>query len=283
VDGFGRGTNTVGRERQVTVIDFERREDRRSGQDLAPGDDKGRPTEKLSDSGRRDWKDVTLSLYRSIGDDRILANAAAVTFYALLALFPALAAMVSTYGLFADPASIEQHLNLLSGVLPAGGLDVIRDELNRLMAQPRGALGVSFVVGLLVSLWSANGGIKAMFDALNVVYEEKEHRSFIRLNLVSLSFTVAVIVFVIIALLGLVAVPAVLNYLPPVIGQVLDYARWLFMLVIVAFALACIYAYGPSRTAATLALGHLGQRRRRPRMARLFRDLLILCGKLRLV
>jgi membrane protein len=156
--------------------------------------------------------------------------------------------MVSTYGLFADPASIEQHLNLLSGVLPAGGLVVIRDELNRLVAQPRGALGVSFVVGLVVSLWSANGGIKAMFDALNVVYEEKEQRSFIRLNLVSLSFTLAVIVFVIIALLGLVAVPAVLNYLPPVIGQVLDYARWLFMLVIVAFALACIYAYGPSRT-----------------------------------
>jgi membrane protein len=108
-------------------------------------------------------------VYRGISDDRILANAAAVTFYALLALFPAIAALVSIYGLFADPASIQQHLDSMAGVLPGGAVDVIRDQLNRLAAQPRGTLGVSFIIGLLVSLWSANGAIKAMFDALNVV------------------------------------------------------------------------------------------------------------------
>jgi membrane protein len=124
-----------------------------------------------------------------------LPNAAAVTFYALLALFPAIAALVSIYGLFADPTSIQQHLNSMSGVLPGGAVDVIRDQLNRLTAQPRGTLGISFLIG-----WSANGGIKAMFNALNVVYEEREERSFITLNAITLAFTVAMIAFVIVAM-----------------------------------------------------------------------------------
>src|SRR5207248_2598039 len=182
-----------------------------------------------------------------ISDDRILANAAAVTFYALLALFPAIAALVSIYGLFTDPASIQQHLDSISGVLPGGALDVIRDQLNRLTAQPRGTLGVSFIIGLLISLWSANGGIKAMFDALNVVYGEREERSFITLNATSLAFTVAMIGFVLVALAAIVAIPAALNYLPGFIGFVLNIARWPTMLILVAVALAFIYRYGPSR------------------------------------
>src|SRR5205085_9117047 len=145
-------------------------------------DGRGRSAEKPSDIPARGWKDILWPVYAAISDDRILANAAAVTFYALLALFPAIAALVSIYGLFADPASIQQQLDSISGFLPGGAIDVIRDQLNRLITQPRGTLGVSFVIGLIVSLWSANGGIKALFDALNVVYGEKEQRSFIRLN-----------------------------------------------------------------------------------------------------
>jgi membrane protein len=186
-------------------------------------------------------------VYAGISDDRILANAAAVTFYALLALFPAIAALVSIYGFFADPASIEQHLDSISGVLPGGAIDVIRDQLSRLAAQPRGTLGLSFLLGLVISLWSANGGIKALFDALNVVYEEKEKRSFFRLNAVTLAFTVAMIGFLIAALACIVALPVALNYLPGFVGFVLNIVRWPVMLVLVALALACIYRYGPSR------------------------------------
>jgi membrane protein len=176
-----------------------------------------------------------------------LPNAAAVTFYALLALFPAIAALVSIYGLFADPTSIQQHLNSISGVLPGGAVDVIRDQLNRLTAQPRGTLGISFLIGLVISLWSANGGIKAMFDALNVVYEEREERSFITLNAITLAFTVAMIAFVIVAMGCIVALPVALDYLPGFIGLVLNIVRWPVMLVLVALALAFIYRYGPSR------------------------------------
>ena len=214
----------------------------------APADEgRGRSPEKPSDIPARGWKDILWRVYAGISDDRILANAAAVTFYALLALFPAIAALVSIYGFFADPASIEQHLDSISGVLPGGAIDVIRDQLSRLSAQPRGTLGLSFLLGLVISLWSANGGIKALFDALNVVYEEKEKRSFFRLNAVTLAFTVAMIGFLIAALACIVALPVALNYLPGFVGFVLNIVRWPVMLVLVALALACIYRYGPSR------------------------------------
>jgi membrane protein len=214
----------------------------------APADEgRGRSAEKPSDIPARGWKDILWRVYAGISDDRILANAAAVTFYALLALFPAIAALVSIYGFFADPASIQQHLDSMSGVLPGGAIDVIRDQLSRLAAEPRGTLGLSFLLGLIISLWSANGGIKALFDALNAVYEEKEKRSFFRLNAVTLAFTVAMIGFLIAALACIVALPVALNYLPGFVGFVLNIVRWPVMLVLVALALACIYRYGPSR------------------------------------
>lgn len=216
--------------------------------DIETPGERGKDAATPAEIRQKGWKDIALRLYRSINDDRILANAAAVTFYALLALFPGIAALVSIYALFANPQSIGQHLDAVSAVLPAGAIEVIRDQLNRLTAQPQGTLGMSFIVGFLISLWSANGGIKALFDALNVVYEEREERSFIRLNAVSLIFTVAMIVFLIVALVCLVALPAALKLLPGFIGMILSYARWPVLLALVAVALAVIFRYGPSRT-----------------------------------
>src|SRR5205085_11000672 len=114
-------------------------------------------------------------------------------------------------------------------------------------AQGSATLGISFLLGLAISLWSANGGIKALFDALNVVYEEKDKRTFIKLNAVSLAFTIAMILFLLVALACVIAVPIALNYLPGVIGLILNIARWPVLLVLVAVALAFIYRYGPSR------------------------------------
>ena len=258
---FGRGDNGTLRQAADQQVTARSREVDRQAQRAesttpeisndrsVPEHGRGRTAEKPSDIPAQGWRDIVLRVYRGISDDRmILANAAAVTFYALLAVFPAVAALVSIYGLFADPASIEQHLNSVSGVLPGGAIDVIRDQVARFTAQPRGTLGVSFIIGLLISLWSANGGIKALFDALNVVYEEREGRSFIRLNAVSLAFTVAMVLFLIIAIAAIVALPVALNYLPGFVGKILDMVRWPALLVTAAFAIACIYRYGPSRT-----------------------------------
>jgi membrane protein len=211
------------------------------------GAGRGRTAETPSDIPARGWKDILWRVYEGVSEARILANAAAVAFYALLALFPGIAALVSIYGLFADPATILQHLDSVAGLLPAGGVDVIRDQLNRLSAQPRSTLGVSFVVGLVISLWSANGGIKALFDALNIVYEERETRSFIKLNATTLAFTLAMIAFVIVALACIVAVPVAMSYLPGFVGAILNIARWPLMLVLITLALAFIYRSGPSR------------------------------------
>ena len=128
------------------------------------------------------WKDILWRVYEQFQHDRVMAVAAGVTFYALLALFPAVAALVSIYGLFADPATIQEHLNTLSGVLPGGALEVVGEQVKRIASKGGGALGFGFVFGLAISLWSANAGMKAVFDALNIVYDEEEKRSFVRLT-----------------------------------------------------------------------------------------------------
>ena len=202
------------------------------------------------------WKDILLRVYNGISDDRILASAAGVTYYALLALFPGIAAVVSIYGLFADPSSIVSHVDTMTGFAPGGAIDVIPDQLTRLSAQGTTNLGVGFLIGLLISLWSANSGIKALFDGLNAVYGEKEKRTFLKLNAVTLSFMIATIGFLLIALACVVALPVVVNYFPAPgvaglrlkVGPLLKIARWPILLVLVAFGLTLIYRYGPSRT-----------------------------------
>ncbi|MGH7212451.1 MAG: YihY/virulence factor BrkB family protein, partial [Acetobacteraceae bacterium] len=130
----------------------------------------------------RGWWQVLKRVGANFSSHRILAEAAGITFYALLGLFPALAALVSLYGLFADPASIEQQIAALNGVVPGGGMQIVSGQLHSLAAQGHQALGLGLIVGLVVSLWSANQGIKALFDSLNVVYNETEKRSFLKLT-----------------------------------------------------------------------------------------------------
>jgi membrane protein len=188
-------------------------------------------------------------VFNGISDDRILAEAAGVTFYALLAIFPTLAALVSLYGLVADPKTISDNLSAVSGVLPGGGMQILQDQVKSLTSKPSSGLGFGAIVGLLTSLWSANAGMKALFDALNVVYEEKERRSFIRRTLLTLAFTVGAIFFIIIAMSGVVVLPAVLGFLG--LGQttklLLDLLRWPVLIVALMVFLAAVYRYGPSR------------------------------------
>jgi membrane protein len=245
------GTSDRGGPLPLHPVSPQTEQSRREARDTAPdhreGAERGRHAEHPSEIPRLGWKDILWRVYGGLGEDRILMNAAGVTFYALLALFPAIAAFVSIYGLFADPGRIADQLDTLSAILPGGGMEVIRDQLTRVAAQGSGSLTFGAIFGLLVSLWSANGGMKALFDALNVVYGEQEKRGFIRLNATSLIFTVAMLGFAIVALVAIVAIPVVLDVLPDILGTVLNLARWPVMAVLVALALALIYRYGPSR------------------------------------
>ena len=173
-----------------------------------------------------------------------------MTFYALLAIFPAIAALVAIYGLFADPAAIAKHLDDISNFIPAGAMEVIRDQLARVTSGGRGTLGFAFVIGLGVSLWSANAGVKALIDALNIAYGEREKRGFIRLNGVSLAFTLGGILTVMVAIGVIVVLPLALHYvgLEGSPRSIVVLAKWPLLFVAVALGIAILCRYGPSRT-----------------------------------
>jgi membrane protein len=196
------------------------------------------------------WKDILVRVYQDIDKNHIVSLAAAVTFYSILALFPAMAALVAIYGLFADPGAIASHLDTLSGVMPGGGVQIVGDELKRLTSQPGGALGLAFVIGLATALWSANAGIKSLFDALNLVYEVPEKRGFIKLNAVSLAFTAATIGFVLLAIAAIVAQPMVAGYfgVATTADAAFRWLRWPALIVALMLWLAVLYRFGASRT-----------------------------------
>jgi len=216
------------------------------------GEDRGRGATSPSEIPARGWKDILLRIYDDIGEHRILALAAGITYYTILAIFPALAALVAIYGLFSNPASIAQHLDQLGGFLPGGAIDVAREQLTRVASKGGQALGWTFIVSLAISLWSANAAMKSLFDTLNIVHSEHEKRSFIKLNSISLGFTLAGIAFVLLAIGAVVVVPFVLDYLglsrsTDLLVRIL---RWPAMFIVLALALACVYRVGPSRRAA---------------------------------
>jgi membrane protein len=114
---------------------------------------------------------------------------------------------LAIYGIFTDPGSIAKHLDDIAGFVPGSAIDVAREQLMRMSSKGDRTLGLTFAVGLVISLWSANAAMKALFDTLNIVYGEHEKRGFLKLNAISLSFTVAAIGFVLSALAAVVAVP----------------------------------------------------------------------------
>lgn len=195
------------------------------------------------------WRDIFWRVFWSISADRILSTAGSVAFFALLAIFPGIAAIVSLYGLFADASMIGKHLSLLSGFLPVGVLQLIADQVTLISTQGNRTLGATFVFGLLVALGSANSGMAALFDALNVVYDEKEKRSLPRFYATTFLFTLAGIAFVIVAITGVVVFPLLLKFvgLPAMAEWLGAILRWPVLLVTLILSLACIYRYGPSR------------------------------------
>jgi membrane protein len=195
------------------------------------------------------WKDILIRTFQQINEDRLLAVAAGVVFYGLLALFPAITALVSSYALFAKASTINDHLSILSGVLPAGAFDILKDQVSRVLAKGEVKLGMAFVFSFFFAVWSANGGMKAIIDALNVVYEEKEKRGFFRLNAVSLAFTFGGLVAILIAIGCVVALPIVLSTigLGSISEALFRFGRWPVLIVMMLLGLAVLYRYGPSR------------------------------------
>ncbi len=197
----------------------------------------------------RGWKDVLVRTYREILDDRLLALAAGVAFYSLVALFPAIGAGVSSYALFANAATVSNHLQIAADIVPASVLDILGTEMTRIAAKSDGKLTFGFLLGLGIALWSANAGMKAIFDALNIIYDEEDKRGIVRLNMVSLFFTICGIAGAGLAVALVVVFPLLLAAFGlsssdhPIVG----YLRWPVLFVLIILGLSVLYRYGPSR------------------------------------
>jgi membrane protein len=198
------------------------------------------------------WKHILWRVHERANDDRLLATAAGVVFFGLLAIFPAVTALVSSYGLFTDPGTISDNLQALALMLPKGSFQIVQDQIARVLAKGNAALGGTFLFGLALALWSANAGVKAIIDALNVVYEVRETRSFLKLNLLSLAFTTGGIVALLLMVGAVVAFPLLFDHLglPPGIASVVSLARWPLLVVVLLVALSLLYRFGPSRRTA---------------------------------
>lgn len=212
--------------------------------------DRGREAERPRDLPKAGWRDVAMRVKDQVSEDNVSLIAAGVALYGLLALFPALAAVVSVYGLIASPDQVAEQMDAMQDVLPQAAQEIIGGQLQQLAGQGGGALGVGLAVGLLVSLWSARQGMTALMTATNIAYNEREGRSFLRQLLVSLGLTVgAVLGFVALLLLAVVA-PLALQAVG--IGDALDgligVLRWVVLWVLVVFGLTVVYRYAPDRS-----------------------------------
>ncbi len=224
----------------------------RAFEKTAADDPRGRTALRPSHIGREGWKDILWRVWNAFNADRVMLVAAGATFYLLLALFPALTVLVSTYGLVADPVSIVGQLQLLGGVLPQAGIEVIQAQLQSLASQDPAALSFGFLSGFLLALWSANNGVKTLFEAMNIAYEEREKRSFIKLNLVAFVFTLGAMVVAIVFIFAIGVLPALIAFvgLDGKTEIIISLVRWPILFVVAALAVSVLYRYGPSRQSA---------------------------------
>jgi membrane protein len=194
------------------------------------------------------WKDILWRTYREMGRDRLPALSGAITYYLLLATFPALAAFISLYGIFADVGTVERQLTHLSTILPRDAVTLIGGQIMRLEAQRHATLSVAFLISTLLSVWSANAGMKALYDALNITYDETEKRDYVRRSLITYGATFAALVFMGLVVSVLIAAPVFFHEIGlRRFGVWWAPARWLTVYLIAAGAFTLLYRYGPSR------------------------------------
>lgn len=210
---------------------------------------RGRSAERPQDIPARGWWDIALRVKKEMTADNVDIIAGGLALYALLAVFPALAAAVSIYGLFASPGDIANQMQQVSAVLPEDAASILQQQLTQLSQHPQNALSFGIILGIALALWSARKGMVALITATNVAYDEEEKRGFFKQLLVSLAFTIgAVVGFLAVLLLG-VAVPLVLSMLP--LGRaaeiVLLVARWILLFGVAVLGLAVVYRFAPDR------------------------------------
>jgi membrane protein len=210
---------------------------------------RGREARRPSDIPKAGWRDILARVWSAVGKDNVSLISAGLAMYALLAVFPSLAAAVSIYGLFAGPASVIEDMNAFAGILPPGAWDIFSRQLQEVARHTGSTLTATAAIALLLSLWSARSGMASLITATNVAYSQPERRGFLHLIWLSLVFTAGgVLAFLLMLLLG-VAVPLMVKVLGMSAGTewLVGIARWGLLWLVAIVGLAVIYRYAPAR------------------------------------
>ena len=210
---------------------------------------RGRDADKVSDIPKPGWRDIALRIRDEAKDDNLSLLSAGVAFFAMLSLVPALVAVVSLYGLVADPADIEQQARDMTRALPREARDLLIQQLNAIVDSSDRGLGFAFIGGLVLTLWSASSAMKHLIEAVNTTYDEKDERGFVKVRGLALLMAVIATAFVVGAVWVIAVVPRTLgdSSLGDGAEFVLKLLRWPLLFVAMVAALALIYKVGPDR------------------------------------
>ncbi|MEX2639299.1 MAG: YihY/virulence factor BrkB family protein [Balneolales bacterium] len=210
---------------------------------------RGARAEKPTQVPKEGWKDIGSRVTGELTSDHISIVSAGVAFYFFLALFPALLALISIYGLIVDPAEVEQQMNQIAGILPDQASQMISGILQDVAGQAEQTLGWSLGLSVLVSLWSAHQGTSAVFEGVNIAYNEIDERGFFKQKALTLLFTLAGIIAGILCAALVVVFPVLVGNLnlPSVMQSLILWLRWPFLALIVIGGLGLVYKKAPDR------------------------------------
>ncbi|MBO9431249.1 YihY/virulence factor BrkB family protein [Sulfitobacter sp. R18_1] len=210
---------------------------------------RGRKAETPMEIPAPGWKDILLRVKDEIAADHVSLVAAGVAFYALLAIFPAVTALMALAGLVMEPAQVTAQLESLTNLIPEEAANIILDQAVAVTGSEETGLGWAFLIGLALALYSASKGVGSLMEGLNVAYDEDETRGFVSKLIWTLGLTLMLIGVLLLGLAATLAVPAVVAFLalPDWVETLLTYGSWVLLAALTALALAVLYRYGPAR------------------------------------
>jgi membrane protein len=205
------------------------------------------PTEReIAPHGFERWKRIGLGTFRAFTDPDTSPRCAATAFFGFLAIFPAVATVALIYGLIANRAIVADTVSALRYILPGPALDILREQLTNLAAQPPGALSLGLLISVPLAIWSSSRGVDALLYAMSRVRGEKEKRGFVADTLVAIGLSIGASLFVVVALLTVAGLPALIPF-PSGEDLLVLALRWPILLVLSVGVLAVLYRWGPDR------------------------------------
>ncbi|WP_424968511.1 YihY/virulence factor BrkB family protein [Dinoroseobacter sp. S375] len=198
---------------------------------------------------RSQWFAALKAVGGKIDDWNLGLISAGVAFYGLLAIFPALAAVIAIWGLVADPLVVDQQMALLANIMPGDAYHLIDAQIDALTHTTSATLGKATIISILAALWSTRAGVSALMRGLNAIYGTPNRKSW-RHYLAALSLTGVLVLVALVALTAVVVTPIVLSFLPlgPWAELALRLARWIVAIGVLLAGLAIVYRYGPNRS-----------------------------------